>query len=125
MDAEEANERVIETTIDVMELAHEICLERQRQDGKEFSPDEPSILEVVAVSNLIVNMTVAGMFKKPDEWMPSPAAFKAFIDQIEPIVESKVSLALSKERLRESQARLASRMPPAPPPLPPKEGYDP
>lgn len=121
MDDGEAARIVIEKTVDVMEIAREVCIERQKEDGKEFSSEEPSVMEIVAVSNLIVNMTVAGMFKerKPDDWVPSPAAYKAFIAQIKPLVESEISLALSKERLREAQARSQLRPIPPPPPPPP------
>ena len=121
MDEGEMAGLIVERTVEVMELAHEVCLERQRQDGKEFSPEQPSVIEIVAVSNLIVNMTIAGMFKekKPDDWVPSPAAYKAFIAQIKPLVEGEVSLALSKERLREMQTRSQLRaIPPPPPPFP-------
>lgn len=121
MDESEINGKIVSMTVETMELAEQVLIERQKNDGKEFSAEKPSNLEVVAVSNLIINMSVAGMFKekKSDDWIPSPAALRAFIEKIEPIIEAKVSLAVSKAQHLVTRARIeAKSVPVAPvPPL--------
>ncbi len=100
MDESEITQNIVSLTADTMELAEHVLVERRKRDGQEFSSEKPSPMEIMAVSNLIVNMSVAGMYKekKPDDWVPPSGMIDAFLKRVEPIIDFKVQNAISRAK---------------------------
>lgn len=116
MTIDEERGRIVATTVDMMKTAEDVITELRKEDGQQFSSEKPSLLEMVAVSQLLVNMRGAGMFneRKPDDWEPPPGVITAVLKRLDPLIEGKVTLAVS--RMTPLRPRVPLSLPPVPPP---------
>lgn len=97
----EASEQIVTLTLDTIEMAERVLA--LRNSGEEsYSAEKPILLEVVSVANLIVNMSVAGMYKVPKEassGAPSQSVIAGIVAALGPIIDSKIRMALAPKSI--------------------------
>lgn len=116
----EANKKIVAMTAETMQLAEQI-LELRNSEGDTYNPEKASLLEVISVANLIVNMSVAGMYKVPKEERVGGALSQSVIDGIVaalgPVIDAKIRIALAPKPIPiELRPAAGSPNPPAVPP---------
>lgn len=120
--ASQFTDRIVHVTVDFMRVAERVLDEFQRGDDEFSAPggdgeDEvPSIMEISCVAQMIMSGSMAGIYKVPEKPKSQKTVVQELFEMIEPLIESKANLAVSKARLRESQS--TPILPPAPPPRP-------
>lgn len=118
MDEIEATQKIVSRTADMLNMAEQVLEEVRKRNGEEFSLDgeKPSIQDLVAVSSVIVSMSLSGMFKdkKPDDWIPPPGVIDAVLKQLEPVIEAKISLKMVKARIGAVPMPTPMSVPPVP-----------
>lgn len=114
MGIDEDRAKITGISADLLAQAADVIGEMHKRDGKEYESETPSMLETVAVANLLVNMKVAGMFDPPRE-----DHFKKMLDLLPGMVESRVKLELSKAGIFSTPGSIRIS-PPAAQPSPPR-----
>lgn len=118
---------MVRVTADLLEAAAEVIHELGKRDGKEFGTEEPSMMEMVGIANLIITGKISGIYEVKKE---EPR--KSILDpgSLYKLVESMVRLELLKQQRPMSSvppraefppppSHLTEGFPPPPPPPPP------
>lgn len=120
----EISDRIVRTTLEFFAVAKRIIEEQHKADGDEFNPDnEPSLQELVCVSQLIMNGSMAGVFRDPESArkspMQSPASIiNAVMKGLVPVLDAKIQSAITRERIGRPQVQAVPLPMPVPPPPP-------
>jgi len=117
MGIDEDRAKIVDLSADLLEQAADVIEEMHKRDGKEYGSEPPSMIETVAVANLLLNMKVAGMFDPPRE-----DHFKKMFDAMPGLIESRVKLELSKAGIHITSGSIRVAPPvvqPPPPRVPP------
>ena len=123
-EAAKLTDRIVNVTVDFMRVAERVLAEFQQGDDEFSTPEEedgdegPSIMEISCVAQMIMSGTMAGVYRIPEKAKTQKSVVQELFEKIAPLIESQVSLAVSKVRLRETPATPMVLPPPPPPPLP-------
>lgn len=122
-------DHIVRVTVDFMRVAERVLEEYHGSDapfeGAVTEGDEddgPSVMEISCIAQMIMSGSMAGIYKTPER--NEKSTVQQIFEMIEPLLESKVSLAVSKARLA-TQKMTAMPIPmPMVPSAPWKSAYE-
>lgn len=114
-------DHIVNVTVDLMKVAERVITDFDKGDAEFEQSDPPSIMEICAVTQMIMSGSMAGVYRQPEK--KGKSTVEELFDMVAPIIESKVSLAVLKATSTkvpaiQSLPAVPTPMPYVPPPSP-------
>ncbi len=86
-------DHIVNVTVNLMKVAERVLTDFDKGDAEFEEGDPPSIMEICAVTQMIMSGNMAGVYRQPEK-KSGKSTVEELFDMVAPLIESKVSLAV-------------------------------